>query len=204
MTETLSARIENPFIVAKAGIRSGFSAAGDLFDLTAELLQIWLYADAFQHRLMNDASMPDGEIQKYRKTKVSLDLILARAADMDVRIAVTPVEGHPDVEALRALGDEIEGKVGTFFYHGPGIRPPFICVRVEEVRGKTGQNRIPVRLQLIIPLPGSADREIEIGGFADDRALTPVLRIPTEHIAVFTPGTDLRAAVPGIPETVHC
>ena len=43
LTETLTACIENPFVVAQTGIRSGFSAAGDLFNLTAELLQIWTF-----------------------------------------------------------------------------------------------------------------------------------------------------------------
>ena len=49
--------VQYPFIVARSGVISRFTAAGDLFDFSA--LQIPLNLDLLQHRFVDDSSMFD-------------------------------------------------------------------------------------------------------------------------------------------------
>ena len=102
---------DDPAIVAESGTFSGFSAAGDAFDLIVILIEIFFDVDFLQHRLVDNLFVAYRELQEYWKTPVGLILVLAGAADMDILISLAPVCGKSLVESLRALGDEIELKI---------------------------------------------------------------------------------------------
>ena len=107
---TLHSGDDDPAVVTESGTFSGFSAAGDTFDLIVVLFQILFNMDFLKHRFVDDFLVADGKIQKDGETPVRLVLILTGAADVDVLIPIAPVRGKPFVEPLRAFRDEIEQK----------------------------------------------------------------------------------------------
>ena len=143
---------DDPAVVTESGTFSGFTAAGDAFNLIMVLIEVFLDVDFLQHRLVDNLFVADRELQEDWKTPVGLILILTGAADVDVLISIAPVCGKSLVESLRALGDEVELKIRALFHHPPGFWPPCIGIRMEKVGGKAGHDRAILRLQLIVPL----------------------------------------------------
>ena len=98
------------------GFGAGFSPAGDrLQDTTPVLIytvpvfrEIFAYINGFQHRLMSNGFVPDRKLEKDRKPAVSLVLVLAGTADMDMIPSFAPVCREALKDSLRAFGDHKE------------------------------------------------------------------------------------------------
>ena len=143
---TLHPGEDDPAVVAESCTFPGFTAAGDTFDLIVILLQVLFDVDFLEHRLVEDLLVADRKIQEDRETPVGLILVLTSAADMNVLIPITPIRGESFVESLRALCNEVEGKVGALSHHLPDFGAPCIGIGMKEVGGKAGHHRAVLRL----------------------------------------------------------
>ena len=86
--DTLFSDIEYPIVVADTGIIAGLTTDCHLFTPRAKLV---MEVDGFQNGFTNNLLMSDGEFSEYRQTFICSPLILHRATDGDVFIAVAPI-----------------------------------------------------------------------------------------------------------------
>ena len=147
---TLDVRFNDPGVVKNPRAFSGFAAAGDAFDLDAVLLQISFDVDGFEHRLVDDLLVLDGEFQKDREALISHALVFAGAADRDIVVAIAPVIRQSLIETVRPLRDKEEVEIGALLHHCPGFRPPFVRSGMEEVGGEAGHDGAVFGLDLIL------------------------------------------------------
>ena len=191
---------DDPAIVAESGTFSGFSTAGDAFNLIMILIEVFLDVDILKHRLMDNLFVADREFQKDRKAPVCLILVFAGAADVDILISVAPVLWESFVEPLRTLGDKIKLQIRADLHHLLGFGTPGIGVRMKEVRSEAGHDGAVLRLQLIVSMPVFFHRKVERGCLLHDGGIPAKFGITPVHIAVLTSGTAFGAAVLWIPE----
>ena len=175
---TLAHGIHHPGIITEPGFIAGFTAADNLVDLFPVFFKKAFNIDRSQHRLVDDGFMADGKLQKYGKPLICHVLVFAGAADVHVRIAFSPVFRKIRMKPLRSFCDKEEIKISAGPHHGPGIFPPFVRIRMEEVRGEAGVDHTVFRFYLVLAFPVFSDGEIKGFGFRDNGGVLAEFRVP--------------------------
>ena len=202
--------VDDPAVVTGPCLRAGFAAAGNGLQDAASigisgvtvLIQILLYINGPQYRLMCNGLVPDRELQEDGKAPVCPVLIFAGTADVDLVPPFAPVCGKGLQNAFRALCDHKEGAVRPAAYHVPSLFSPCVCFFDEEVRCKTGIDRgSGWDPEASFEGTGAefSDWQIETAGLVYIRRILTVLFITPEHIAMLTAGAHFFAAVPQVP-----
>ena len=106
--DALHMGIEYPAVITDSCPRSGFAAAGDAADLRAIFFKIRPDIDLFQHRLMNNRFIRQRQFKIDGKALICHLLIFTGTADMDVRIAFSPVCRKGVKDPLRTFCDHVE------------------------------------------------------------------------------------------------
>ena len=117
------------------------------------------------------------------QTLICASLVLHRAADGHILIAVTPILWQTLCNTLWSLRNHVEMEVTPSLYHQPCIFPPFVRFLNEEIRGEARPHE-RTRWNLPVTLSVSADGKIERGGLRYDIGVLLKLRIATEHVAM--------------------
>ena len=199
--DALLPEVQHPTVVARAGAGARFSANGDLLDA---VVQIRSDVDGANERRYDDAFVLDRQRLKDGQPIVGHLLVLHRAADDDVVVAVAPILRDALQEAVDTFGEEVEMEVAPDTHHLPALGPPRVCVLQEEVGGKAGKDDFSW-FDLPGPVPPALDWEVEIAGLAALATgyLAAVHLILPIDIAVLAPGADLCATVPRIPVGIY-
>ncbi len=199
-------QVENPGIVARPGLGSGFPADRYSFYQRPAIFQVFvkerseIYSG--QHRLHHHGIMREGEGQVNRKTPVCHCLVLTGDRYCHMMPSLIPVRRQMIFDPLRPFCNHEESTIGAFPHHVPHLRPPVICIFVEEVGRETsidlGTGRYLIET-LIFAGMEPPDREIEALRFSDDRRVIADGLIPTKHVAMQAARRMARASVDAIP-----
>ena len=191
----LAAQVQNPLVPAYPCARPGFAPRHHLGDV---LPQPGGQVDGAQQRLAGDGLVPDGGGLQDGQPEIGPLLVLRRGADGHVAIALPPVRGQMVRQAVDALGDEKEIKVGAHLHHSPGPGPPFVRVLQQKVRRKAGPHHVAGR-DGPAPVPLLAQGQVVGLGAVHLGGVQPPAGVPPVDIAVGAAGGGLMAPVPGIP-----
>ena len=146
--------------------------------------------------------MADGQISEDWQSLICAPLVLDRAADSHVLIAVAPVSWQTLDDTLRTLRDHIEMQVAPTPHHQPSLVAPLICLLDEEIRGEARPHE-RARRYLPVALAVAAYGQVEAGCLRHDISVLLKLRIAPEHIAMLAALALLMAAMPQIPHLTH-
>ena len=198
---TLLPEREYPVVATWPGVGAGFPACRDLLDICR--VKIGAQVKFREYWRGNDCPVPYRETQKDRQTVVGHLLVFYRAAYDDVIITGSPVGRQAFVQPVDTFREEIEKAVPPCPYHPPALRAPVVSVLEEKVGGEAGENDLS-RRQLPAPVSLFPDGQVEISVFAAEGCglFSAVHGVLPVNIAVFAPGTQLRAAVPRVPAGV--
>ena len=73
------------------------------------------------------------QFEEHRQSLISAPLILHRAADSDILIAIAPVFGQTLPNSLWTFRYDVEIQVAPSLYHQPCLFSPFIGILDEEI-----------------------------------------------------------------------
>lgn len=147
---------------------------------------------------MDDQFVFDRKILEIRQSGIYPMLVFACASNRDIVIAIPPVSGKIHHEPVDPLREEQEMTIRPLTYHFPGFRPPF----VGSLEKKIGCEACPEKSSagmLVIAVPHSHHRDLELMGLEDLGSIAVILRIPPVHVAVRASFADLVAPVPQVP-----
>ena len=146
--------------------------------------------------------MADGQVSEDGQSLICAPLVLYRAADGHVFIAVAPVLGQTLSDTLGPLRDHIEAEVAPPAHHQPSLFAPKVCLLDEEVRCEAGPHE-RTRRNLPVSLSVASYGQVEAGCLRHDIRVLLKLRIAPEHIAMQATLALLMAAMPQIPHLTH-
>ena len=146
--------------------------------------------------------MADGQVSEDGQSLICAPLVLYRAADGHVFIAVAPVSWQTLSDTLGPLRDHIEAEVAPTPHHQPSLFAPLICLLDEEVRCEAGPHE-RTRRNLPVSLSVASYGQVEAGCLRHDIRVLIKLRIAPEHIAMLATLALLMAAMPQIPHLTH-
>ena len=89
--QALPVKIQYPVEVTGTGVRAGFAADSDRFDLPRIVLEVWTKIYGRQHGLDHNRLMPDGKRKIDGEPMVCRPLILTGHSNPDMVPAVFPV-----------------------------------------------------------------------------------------------------------------
>ena len=148
-----------------------------------------------KQRLTYNLLVSYGQFLEDWQTLICASLVLHRAADGHILIAVTPILWQTLCDTLWSLRNHVEMEVTPSLYHQPCIFPPFVRFLDEEIRGEARPHE-RTRRNLPVTLSVSSYGKIERRGLRHVIGVFLELRIAPEHIAVLTALTLLMASVP--------
>ena len=139
-----------------------------------------------------------------REPEIGHLLVLHRAADEDIVVAVAPIRRKTLFQTVNPFGEKVEIEVLPLSYHIPTLLPPRVSLFQQEVGGKAGKYHFAARDFVgFVPLP--LDGKIERGCLPAQAAChsAPVHLILPVDIAILAARTYLCASVPRIPILVN-
>ena len=193
----LPPEVEHPIVVARTRIHARLAPDRDLLDRRIKIRQEVYPLEQGSRR---DDLMLDGGGEENGQTIIRHRLVLDRASNQHIVVAIAPIIRDTLRETVDALGEEIEHAVTPLAHHAPAVRPPFVGIFQEEIRGETSEDHL-ARRQLVRLVTLALDREVERGRFPGDIAsyLAPVHLVLPIDVAELTARTELRAPVPRVP-----
>ena len=171
---------EYPIIFADTGITAKLATNGYLIAPRAKSI---VEVVGLQQRFTNDGLVPDRQLTEQWQTLIRATLVLLRAADGDVFVAVAPILRQILENPFWAFHDHEEMKVIASLYHYPSIFAPRIGIFDEEVQGEACPH-VGSRRDLPVTLSVTSYGQIETGRLRHDIGFLFELRITPIHIAV--------------------
>ena len=192
---TLTPYVQNPFVVAGAGVQPRFAAHRDALDTSQLAVEVY----GFKHRFDNDFAVHEGCVQKEGQTFVHATLVLHRAAEIEARFQFLPKGRQARGDALGALGDHIERQIAAHPHHLPSLAAPSVHLFEEEVRREARHH--PTAWWDFPLAPSVAlHRQVEGGRFAHKVGVDAVLLIAGKHVAMSAPFALAVASVDEVPK----
>ena len=132
-SNTLLSNTKHPIIIADTGIMALLTTYRHLVAPTTETIT---EVNAFQQRFADDGLMLDGKLAVEWQPFVNSPLVLHRAADGDMLVAIAPVLRQTSENPFWPLCNHEKMQVTTPVNHQPGILAPLVGFLDEEVRRK--------------------------------------------------------------------